>query len=202
MREKNLDEKNRDQSHFLAEKFEANRVHLRAVAYRMLGTTSEVDDAVQETWLRLSRSDTSAVENLGGWLTTVVARVCLDMLRSRKSRREEPMGPHVPEPAVSPEITEQEAQLAESIGLALLVVLQTLAPAERIAFVLHDMFDVPFDEVAPIVGRSPAAARQLASRARRRVQGADKAPEADVSDQKKVVDAFLAASRGGDFEAL
>ena len=191
-----------DEKKVLAERFEANRNHLRSVAYRMLGSLSETDDAVQEAWLRLSRSDTGEIGNLGGWLTTVVARVCLDMLRSRKSRREEPMGPHVPEPAASPETTEQEAQLADSIGLALLVVLQTLAPAERIAFVLHDMFDVPFDEVAPIVGRSPAAARQLASRARRRVQGADKAPEADVSGQKKVVDAFLAASRGGDFEGL
>jgi RNA polymerase sigma factor (sigma-70 family) len=191
-----------DEKKVLAESFEANRARLRGVAYRMLGSLSEADDAVQEAWLRLSRSDSGEIGNLGGWLTTVVARVCLDMLRSRKSRREEPMGPHVPEPAAGPEATEQETLLADSVGLALLVVLQTLAPAERIAFVLHDMFDMPFDEVAPIVGRSPAAARQLASRARRRVQGADKASEADVSDQKKVVDAFLAASRGGDFEAL
>ena len=191
-----------DQENFLAERFETSRPHLRGVAYRMLGSASEADDAIQEAWLRLSRSDSQDIGNLNGWLTTVVARICLDMLRSRKSRREEPMGPHVPEPAAGPDATEQEALLADSVGLALLVVLQTLAPAERIAFVLHDMFDVPFDEVAPIVGRSPAAARQLASRARRRVQGADKAPEADIAEQKKVVDAFLAASRGGDFEAL
>ena len=159
-----------DEKKFLAEKFEANRAHLRAVAYRMLGSTAEVDDAVQETWLRLSRSDTSAVENLGGWLTTVVARVCLDMLRSRKSRREEPMGPHVPEPAAD-DAHERDAEMANSVGAALLVVLETLAPAERLAFVLHDMFAVPFEEIAPIVGRTPAAARQFASRARRRVQG-------------------------------
>ena len=161
-----------DEKKFLAEKFEANRGHLRAVAYRMLGSTAEVDDAVQETWLRLSRSDTSAVENLGGWLTTVVARVCLDMLRSRKSRREEPMGPHVPEPIAGRRRHERDAEMADSVGAALLVVLETLAPAERLAFVLHDMFAVPFEEIAPIVGRTPAAARQLASRARRRVQGA------------------------------
>ncbi len=186
----------------LTERFESNRSHLRGVAYRMLGSLNEADDAVQEAWLRLSRSDGEDIDNLGGWLTTVVARICLDMLRSRKSRREEPMGPHVPEPAASPEATEQEALLADSVGLALLVVLQTLTPAERIAFVLHDMFDVPFDEVALIVGRTPAAARQLASRARRRVQGADKTPEPDIAGQKKVVDAFLAASKGGDFEGL
>ena len=164
-----------DEHDWLAEQFEANRTHLRAVAYRMLGSLSEADDAVQEAWLRLSRSDTSGVENLGGWLTTVVARVCLDMLRSRKSRREEPLDAHVPEPIASREDgtdPEHEALLADSVGLALLVVLETLAPAERLAFVLHDMFAVPFDEIAPIVGRSPAAARQLASRARRRVQGA------------------------------
>src|SRR5262249_21716962 len=157
---------------------------------------------IQEAWLRLSRSDSREIDNLGGWLTTVVARICLDMLRSRKSRREEPMGPHVPEPAASPETTEQEALLADSVGLALLVVLQTLSPAERIAFVLHDMFDGPFEDVAPIVGRTPAAARQLASRARRRVQGADKSPEPDIAGQKQVVDAFLTAARGGDFEGL
>jgi len=190
----------------LAERFEANRARLRGVAYRMLGSLNEADDAIQEAWLRLSRSDSQSggkeIDNLGGWLTTVVARICLDMLRSRKSRREEPMGPHVPEPAAGPEATEQEALLADSVGLALLVVLQTLTPAERIAFVLHDMFDVPFDDVAPIVGRTPAAARQLASRARRRVQGADKTPEGDITEQKQVVDAFLAASRSGDFEAL
>jgi len=196
-----MDEKNLDQSNFLGEKFEANRAHLRAVAYRMLGSTSEVDDAVQETWLRLSRSDTSAVENLGGWLTTVVARVCLDMLRARKSRREEPMGPHVPEPAAADE-HERDTEMADSVGAALLVVLETLAPAERLAFVLHDMFAVPFEEIAPIVGRTPAAARQLASRARRRVQGTPPARDADFSRQKKIVDAFLAASRGGDFEGL
>ena len=164
-----------DEHEWLAERFEDHRTHLRAVAYRMLGSLSEADDAVQEAWLRLSRSDTSGVENLGGWLTTVVARVCLDMLRSRKSRREEPLDAHVPEPIASREDgidPEHEALLADSVGLALLVVLETLAPAERLAFVLHDMFDLPFDEIAPIVGRSPTAARQLASRARRRVQGA------------------------------
>lgn len=196
-----MDEKNLDQKNFLAEKFEANRAHLRAVAYRMLGSTAEVDDAVQETWLRLSRSDTSAVENLGGWLTTVVARVCLDMLRSRKSRREEPMGPHVPEPAASDE-HERDAEMADSVGAALLVVLETLTPAERLAFVLHDMFAVPFEEIAPIVGRTPAAARQLASRARRRVQGTPSVPDANLGRQRQIVDAFLAASRSGDFQGL
>ena len=190
-----------DEKKFLAEKFEASRGHLRAVAYRMLGSTSEVDDAVQETWLRLSRSDTSAVENLGGWLTTVVARVCLDMLRSRKSRLEEPIGPHVPEPVAS-DLHERDSDMADSVGAALLVVLETLGPAERLAFVLHDMFAVPFEEIAPIVGRSPAAARQLASRARRRVQGTSAVPDADLSRQRRIVDAFLAASRGGDFEGL
>jgi RNA polymerase sigma-70 factor (ECF subfamily) len=190
-----------DEKKFLTEKFEANRAHLRAVAYRMLGSTAEVDDAVQETWLRLSRSDTSAVENLGGWLTTVVARVCLDMLRSRKSRREEPMGPHVPEPVASDE-HERDTEMADSVGTALLVVLETLAPAERLAFVLHDMFAVPFEEIAPIVGRTPAAARQLASRARRRVQGTPAVPDADLGRQRQIVEAFLAASRGGDFEGL
>ena len=190
-----------DEKKFLAEKFEASRAHLRAVAYRMLGSTSEVDDAVQETWLRLSRSDTSSVENLRGWLTTVVARVCLDMLRSRKSRREEPLGPHVPEPTISDE-HERDADMADSVGAALLVVLETLAPAERLAFVLHDMFAVPFEEIAPIVGRSPTAERQLASRARRRVQGTSAVPDADLDHQRKIVDAFIAASRGGDFEGL
>jgi RNA polymerase sigma factor (sigma-70 family) len=190
-----------DEKNYLAEKFEANRAHLRAVAYRMLGSTAEVDDAVQETWLRLSRSDTSGVENLGGWLTTVVARVCLDMLRSRKSRREEPMGPDVPEPAAHDE-HEHDTEMADSVGAALLVVLETLAPAERLAFVLHDMFAVPFEEIAPIVGRTPAAARQLASRARRRVQGTPAVPDADHSRQRQIVEAFLAASRGGDFEGL
>ncbi len=194
-----------DQHDWLAVWFEAHRTRLRAVAYRMLGSLSEADDAVQEAWLRLSRSDTSGVENLGGWLTTVTARVCLDMLRSRKSRREEPLGAYVPDPIVSRENgidPEHQALLADSVGLALLVVLETLAPAERIAFVLHDMFDVPFDEIAPIVGRSPTAARQLASRARRRVQGAAPVPEVDLTRQRAVVDAFLAASRGGDFDAL
>jgi RNA polymerase sigma factor (sigma-70 family) len=186
---------------FLAEKFEANRTRLRAVAYRMLGSQSEVDDAVQETWLRLSRSDTSSVDNLAGWLTTVVARICLDMLRSRKSRREEPIGPHVPEPAAHDE-HERETDMADSVGAALLVVLETLAPAERLAFVLHDMFAVPFEEIAPIVGRTPAAARQLASRARRRVQGTPAVADADFSRKRKIVEAFLAASRGGDFEGL
>jgi RNA polymerase sigma factor (sigma-70 family) len=164
-----------DEGDWLAERFQANRTHLRAVAYRMLGSLSEADDAIQEAWLRLSRADTSGVENLGGWLTTVVARVCLDMLRSRESRREEPLGVRLPEPIVSREDgidPEQEALLADSVGLALLVVLDTLAPAERLAFVLHDLFAMPFDEIAPIVGRSPTAVRQLASRARRRVQGA------------------------------
>ncbi|MCW3047841.1 MAG: polymerase, sigma-24 subunit, subfamily [Solirubrobacterales bacterium] len=194
-----------DEREYLVQQFEGHRGHLRAVAYRMLGSVTEADDALQESWLRLSRSDTSGVENLGGWLTTVVARVCLDMLRSRKSRREEPLGAHLPEPIVSREDgvdPEHEALLADSVGLALLVVLETLAPAERLAFVLHDMFAVPFDEIAPIVGRSPAAARQLASRARRRVQGAAPAPDVDLARQRQVVDAFLAASRGGDFEAL
>src|SRR5881392_101755 len=190
-----------DEKKFLAENFEASRGHLRAVAYRMLGSTAEVDDAVQETWLRLSRSDTSAVENLGGWLTTVIARVCLDMLRARKSRREEPMGPHVPEPAAD-DTHGREAEMADSVGAALLVVLETLAPAERLAFVLHDMFAVPFEEIAPIVGRTPTAARQLASRARRRVRGAAPSPDADLARQREVVDAFLAAARGGDFGAL
>src|SRR3954468_10572695 len=190
-----------DEKNYLTEKFQANRARLRAVAYRMLGSRSEADDAVQETWLRLSRSDTSAVENLGGWLTTVIARVCLDMLRSRKSRREEPMGPHVPEPAAHDE-HERDAEMADSVGAALLVVLETLAPAERLAFVLHDMFAVPFEEIAPIVGKSSDAARQPASRARRRVQGADTAVDADISRQREVVDAFLAAARGGNFDAL
>ena len=194
-----------DEHEWLAERFEENRGHLRAVAYRMLGSLVEVDDAVQEAWLRLSRSDSRSIENLGGWLTTVVARVCLDMLRSRKSRREEPLDVHVPEPIVSREDAinpEHEALLADSVGLALLVVMETLAPDERLAFVLHDMFGVPFDEIASIVGRSSAAARQLASRARRRVQGAAPIPDVDLTQQRKVVDAFLTAVRGGDFEAL
>ncbi len=190
---------------WLADRFEDNRTHLRAVAYRMLGSLTEADDAVQESWLRLSRADISGVENLRGWLTTVVARVSLDKLRSRASRREVPLGPHVPEPIVSPADgvdPEHEALLADSVGLALLVVLETLGPAERLAFVLHDMFAVPYDEIAPIVGRSPDAARQLASRARRRVQGASPEPDADLGRQREVVDAFLAAARGGDFDAL
>jgi RNA polymerase sigma factor (sigma-70 family) len=194
------------QHDWLAEQFEANRTHLRAVAYRLLGSPSEADDAVQEAWIRLSRSDTSGVENLGGWLTTVVARVCLDLLRSRAARREEPLGSHVPEPIASREEgidPEHEALMADSVGLALLVVLETLAPAERLAFVLHDVFDVPFDEIAPIVGRSSTAARQLASRARRRVRGAaTETEDADLTRQRAVVDAFLAAARGGDFDTL
>ncbi len=194
-----------DKPDWLAERFEENRTHLRAVAYRMLGSLNEADDAVQETWLRLSRSDTSEVGNLTGWLTTVVARVCLDTLRSRKSRREESLDAIVSQPTVNREFgidPEQEALMAESVGLALLVVLETLAPAERLAFVLHDMFAVPFDEIGSIVGRSTDAARQLASRARRRVQGAAAVPEADLTSQRAVVDAFLAALRGGDFDAL
>ncbi len=194
-----------DEHEWLAEQFEASRSHLRAVAYRMLGDLTEADDAVQESWLRLSRSDTSGVENLGGWLTTVVARVCLDMLRSRNSRREEPLEASVPEPITSREggiDPEQEALLADSVGLALLVVLDTLNPAERLAFVLHDIFAVPFDEIAPIVGRSPTATRQLASRARRRVRGAATVKDPDLTYQREVVDAFLAASRTGNFDAL
>jgi RNA polymerase sigma factor (sigma-70 family) len=190
---------------YLAQQFEEHRSHLRAVAYRMLGSRTEADDALQEAWLRLNRADASGIENPGGWLTTVVARVCLDMLRSRRSRREEPLGPHLPEPIVSLEDTmqpEHEALLADSVGLALLVVLETLSPAERLAFVLHDMFGVPFDEIAPIVDRSPTAARQLASRARRRVRGAAPAPDPDLARQREVIDAFLAAAREGDFDAL
>jgi RNA polymerase sigma-70 factor, ECF subfamily len=194
-----------DEHDWLAERFEADRTRLRAVAYRMLGSLSEADDAVQETWLRLSRADTSGVHNLGGWLTTLLARTCLDMLRARTSRREEPLDVHLPDPIISRQDRvdpEQQALLAEGIGLALLVVLDTLTPAERVAFVLHDMFAVPFDQIAPIVGRSPAAARQLASRARRRVQAAGTVPEADHGRQRAVVDAFLAAARGGDLQAL
>jgi RNA polymerase sigma factor (sigma-70 family) len=193
-----------DDRDWLADRFDDHRAHLRAVAYRMLGSASEADDAVQEAWLRLSQADTSGVENLGGWLTTVVGRVCLDMLRSRTARREEPLAAPAPErmPTRPDEVDpEHEAVLADSVGLAMLVVLDTLSPAERLAFVLHDMFAVPFDEIAPIVGRSPEAARQLASRARRRVQGAT-LPDPDLTRHREVVDAFLAASRGGDFEAL
>ena len=190
---------------WLAEKFEGNRAHLRGVAYRMLGSLSEADDALQETWLRLNQSDTSGVQNLGGWLTTVLAHVCFDMLRSRRSRREESMESQTAEPvaqraaAMDPE---RETLLAESVGLALLVVLDTLAPAERLAFVLHDMFDVSFDEIAGIVGRSPEAARQLASRARRRVRGAEMAVDADRESHRRIVETFIAALRGGDFNAL
>jgi RNA polymerase sigma factor (sigma-70 family) len=189
---------------YLAERFEEHRTHLRAVAYRMLGSLSEVDDAVQEAWLRLSRADATSIDNLGGWLTTVVAHVCLDMLRSRTSRREEPFAPDAPEPVATGtrgSSPEQEALLADSVGLALLVVLDKLTPAERLAFVLHDMFAVPFEEIAPIVGRSAEAARQLASRARRRVRGGG-APNPDLVQQREVVEAFIAALRAGDFEAL
>jgi RNA polymerase sigma factor (sigma-70 family) len=194
-----------DQHDWLVERFEANRPHLRAVAYRMLGSLGDADDAVQEAWLRLNRADTSGVENLGGWLTTVVARVCLNMLRSRQSRREESLDARIPDPIVSRENgvdPQDDAVLADSVGLALLVVLETLTPAERLAFVLHDMFAVPFDEIAPMLGRSPTATRQLASRARRRVRGSAPAPDADVVRQREVVDAFFAAARGGDFDAL
>ncbi|MGH2762358.1 MAG: RNA polymerase sigma factor SigJ [Thermoleophilaceae bacterium] len=194
-----------DEREWLAERFEDHRTHLRAVAYRMLGSLSEADDAVQEAWLRLNRADSSDVDNLGGWLTTVVARVSLNMLRSRRSRAEEPLGLHVPEPIVDRADgtdPEHEALLADSVGLALLVVLETLTPAERLAFVLHDMFAVPFDEIAPIVDRSPDAARQLASRARRRVRGTSPPPDADLDAQREVVDAFLAAARDGDFDGL
>ncbi|MBC7273979.1 MAG: sigma-70 family RNA polymerase sigma factor [Streptomyces sp.] len=188
-----------------ADAFEEYRGHLRAVAYRMLGSLAEADDAVQETWLRYSGADLGEVRNLGGWLTTVAGRVCLNMLRSRAARREQPMETYVPDPVVSPldhVDPEREALLADSVGLALLVVLDTLEPAERLAFVLHDMFAVPFDDIAPVVERTPAATRQLASRARRRVQGAAPAPEPDLARQRTVLEAFLAASRGGDFEAL
>src|SRR5216684_7932735 len=194
MREENEGRELMNKHEWLAEQFEAYRTHLQAVAYRMLGSLSEADDAVQESWLRLARSDASGIENLGGWLTTVVARVCLDMLRSRESRREEPLGAHVPDPIVSREDgidPEHEALLADSVGLALLVVLDTLTPAERLAFVLHDLFTVPFDEIARVVGRSETAARQLASRARRRVRGAATIPDTDFTRQREVVDAFL-----------
>jgi RNA polymerase sigma-70 factor (ECF subfamily) len=192
-----------DEHDFLAERFEAHRDHLRGVAYRMLGSLTEADDAVQEAWLRLARSDAGEVANLVGWLTTVVSRICLDMLRSRKSRREESLETHVPDPIVASTEPDpaQQAELADSVGLALLVVLETLTPAERLAFVLHDMFGVPFDEIAPIVGRTPATATQLASRARRRVRGAAQ-PDADLPAQRAVIDAFTAAARSGDFDAL
>jgi RNA polymerase sigma factor (sigma-70 family) len=194
-----------DEREWLAERFEEQRTHLRAVAYRMLGSLSEADDAVQEAWLRLSRTDANAVDNLGGWLTTVVARISLNMLRSRRSRREEPLGVHLPEPIVDRADgtdPEHEALLADAVGLSLFVVLETLSPPERLAFVLHDMFAVPFDEIAPIVGRSPEAARQLASRARRRVRAESSVPDADLEGQREVVDAFLAAAREGDFDRL
>jgi RNA polymerase sigma factor (sigma-70 family) len=200
-------DRNDDENAWLAERFEANRSHLRGVAYRMLGSLSDADDAVQETWIRLSRTDTDEIDNIGNlqaWLTTVVGRVCLNMLRSRATRREVSLETHIPDPIVSPKQgidPEQEALLGDSVGLAILVVLDTLTPAERVAFVLHDIFAVPFDEVAPIIDRTPTAARQLASRARRRVQGAP-VPDIDLDGQWAVVDAFLAASRAGDFERL
>jgi RNA polymerase sigma-70 factor (ECF subfamily) len=191
---------------WLTEGFETNRGRLRAVAYRMLGSLTEADDAVQEAWLRVARADASEVDNLSAWLTTIVARVCLNALRSRNARREEPLDAHVPDPVLSPAqgpTPEQEALLADSVGLALQVVLETLTPAERLAFVLHDTFGLPFEEIAPMVDRSPAAARQLASRARRRVRGADvHSPDRDVARQREVVDAFFAAAHGGDFDAL
>ncbi|HET8619532.1 MAG TPA: RNA polymerase sigma factor SigJ [Acidimicrobiales bacterium] len=189
----------------LTSTFEGHRPHLRAVAYRMLGSSAEADDAVQEAWLRYRRTDTSDVANLGGWLTTVVSRVCLNLLRSRTTRREEPLDPHVPDPVVTPVAAldpEQEVVLADSVGLALLVVLEALSPAERVAFVLHDMFSVPFEDIAPVVDRTPEATRQLASRARRRVDGAAPVPEADPARRREVVDAFFAAARRGDLGAL
>jgi RNA polymerase sigma-70 factor, ECF subfamily len=187
-----------------AREFEEHRAHLEAVAYRMLGSLSEAEDAVQESWFRLNRSETSAVENMRGWLTTVVARVCLDLLRARRARREDFVGSELPEPIVTLPTNgpEDETLLADSVGLALLIVLDTLTPAERLAFVLHDMFGVPFEEIAPIVERTPAATRQLASRARRRVRGATPASDPDLKRQREVVGAFLAAARHGDFEAL
>ena len=195
-----------DESDWLAERFEEQRTHLRAVAYRMLGSLSEADDAVQDAWVRASRAETDEIENLGGWLTTIVARVCLNMLRSRQVRREESLEVHLPDPVISPEgelRPEEEVLLADSVGLALQVVLDALAPAERLAFVLHDMFELPFEEIAAMVGRSPAAARQLASRARRRVKGAEvPAPDPDLARRRAVVDAFFSAARGGDFDAL
>jgi RNA polymerase sigma-70 factor, ECF subfamily len=190
---------------FLAERFEEERPQLRRIAYRMLGTVEEADDAVQEAWIRLSRIDESAVKNLGAWLTTVVSRVSLDMLRARRSRREEYVGSWMPEPIVSIDdrpTPEDEALIADGVGLALYVVLETLSPAERLAFILHDMFAIPFDQIAAIVGRSPEATRQLASRARRRVQEAKPAPDVELTEQQRVVDAFLAAARDGDFDAL
>ncbi|WP_369247513.1 sigma-70 family RNA polymerase sigma factor [Streptomyces sp. R41] len=193
------------ESAWLAERFEEHRTHLRAVAYRMLGSVSEADDALQEAWLRAGRVDTDDVENLAGWLTTIVARVCLNMLRTRERQREEPLDVRLTDPAVGPEDggdPEEEAVLADSVGVALLVVLDMLSPAERLAFVLHDMFTVPFDEIGPMLDRSPAAVRQLASRARRRVKGASPLPEADLTRRRRVVEAFLAATRGGNLDAL
>jgi RNA polymerase sigma-70 factor, ECF subfamily len=193
-------------SAWLADRFEEYRPHLRAVAYRMLGSLTDADDAVQDTWLRVNRGDASQVENLGGWLTTIVARVCLNMLRARNTRREESLDVRIPDPLISPggaPQPDEEALLADSVSLALLVVLDTLSPAERLAFVLHDMFQLPFSEIAPMVGRTPQAARQLASRARRRVKGAEiPAPDADLARQRQVVDAFFRAARGGDFDGL
>jgi RNA polymerase sigma factor (sigma-70 family) len=193
-------------SEWLADRFEEQRAHLRSVAYRMLGSLSEADDAVQDTWLRVSRAGASEVENLSGWLTTIVARVCLNMLRARNVRREQSLDGHIPDPLISPDLLsqpEEEALLADSVSVALLVVLDTLSPAERLTFVLHDMFELPFEEIAPMVGRSPQAARQLASRARRRVKGAEiAAPDPDLARQREVVDAFFQAARGGDFDAL
>jgi RNA polymerase sigma factor (sigma-70 family) len=194
-----------DSDSWQAEQFERHRAHLRAVAYRMLGSVSEADDAVQEAWLRLSRSGDTAIDNVGAWLTTVVGRVCIDMLRARRSRREDLVGTWLPEPVVTVDDhadPEQETLLADSVGLALLVVLETLTPSERLAFVLHDTFGVPFEEIAPMIDRTPAAARQLASRARRRVRGAPTMPDPDLPKQREVVEAFLAATRAGDFEAL
>lgn len=191
-----------DEQNLLAREFETNRTHLRAVAYRMLGSTAEADDAVQEAWLRLSRADSRDVANMGGWLTTVVARICLDMLRSRKARGESAIDPHEMELADARPLPAECDALLESIGVAMLVVLGTLPPAERVAFVLHDMFDLSFDEIAPIVGRSPMAARQLASRGRRRVRGSTEPPEADRARRREIVEAFLAASKGGDLAGL
>jgi RNA polymerase sigma-70 factor (ECF subfamily) len=195
-----------DENEWLAQRFEEQRAHLRAVAYRMLGSLPEADDAIQDAWMRASRAGVGQVDNLGGWLTTIVARVCLNMLRARNIRREESLEVRLPDPVISPEggiRPEEEALLANSLGLALQVVLDALAPAERLAFVLHDMFELPYDEIAPMVGRSPAAARQLASRARRRVKGSEvPAPDPDLARQRAVVDAFFTAARGGDFDAL
>ena len=194
-----------DDRQWFADQFETHRPHLRAVAYRMLGSVTDADDALQEAWIRTTRSDSAGIDNIGGWLTTVVGRVCIDMLRSRQSRREQLTGTWLPEPVVSTDATvdpEQASLLADSVGLALLVVLESLEPPERLAFVLHDMFGVPFEEIAPIVERTPAATRQLASRARRRVRGTATVPDASLSTQRRVVDAFLAAARAGDFEAL